>query len=454
MKIRILALLLFCSVHFPFPRLQAQEYIPPVEPLLLSNGLTVTLHRDTTLPLISVNVAFRAGSARDPQGKTGIANIAGEMLLTGTRRYPRAELLRLKAEKNVSIAGRTTVDWFSISSVYPMELLEDAILIEADRLENVQETISAEVFDAIVSTLRREHQRRLGQPLGTLMQQIFHEMYPEGHPYRHSTIGLQIHLDSLTIEDVRAFSTRYFAPSNASMTISGNFDPEHVRSLITRHLDPLPAGIVSRWKNIRDSFKPFGQSAFIREDRVDFNQLHLIFPTVRYGHPDDAALKVFAKVLNGSEHGVLRQAMVKNNPAFISVDVYQSSHELDGSFWITLTVKMDAALQPLFSQAMQLLASIAKDGVTEEEVIAARNQTAMDFYTPLEAFYGVGGRGDLLTLGVLYADDPLFSFDQFAMQQSTSSTMIKRVVDRYLHSDNMLAVSIVPAGKTELAAKP
>lgn len=454
MKTRILTLLLITFFSVQPAGAQMTGYTPKAESFVLANGLTVTLHRDTTLPLVAVNMAFRAGSARDPEGKTGLANIAGEMLLTGTRQYPRGELLRLRSEHNVSIAGLTTVDWFSISSVFPMDMLEDALIIEADRLEHAEQSVAVEVFDAIMISLRREHQRRQHQALGTLMQQIFHEMYPEKHPYRHSTIGEAEDLDSLTIEDVRIFIKRYFAPSNASMTISGNFEPERVRALVERHFSSIPAGIVSLWKDIPGEFTPFGQSAFIREDRLDFNQLHLIFPTVRYGHPDDAVLRVFAKLLNGSKHAVLRQAMVNDNPAFINVDVYQSSHEIDGSFWITLTVNLDANLQPLYNQVMQLLASIAKDGVTEEEIIAARNQAALEFYSPLEAFYGVGGRGDLLNLGVLYGGDPLYSFEHFEAQQRTSSTDIQRVVDTYFSDENMLLVSIVPAGKSDKAAQP
>lgn len=449
MKTRIIALLLFGFIHA-----QAQEYTPAVDSYVLSNGLTVTLHRDTTLPLVAVNMAYRAGSARDPEGKTGLANIAGEMLLTGTHRFPRASLLKLRSERSVSIAGRTTIDWFSISSVFPMDMLEDALSIEADRLENAAQTVSVEVFDAIRTALRREHQRRHSTPLATLMTEIYHELYPAQHPYRHNTIGEAEDLDSLNVDDVRTFISRYISPSNGSMTISGDFDPSAVRALITKYFGPIPAGIVSRWKSIPDDFAPHGQSAFIREDRVDFNQLHLIFPTVRYGQPDDAALRVFAKLLNGSNHGVLRKAMVNDNPAFINADVYQTSHELSGSFWITLTVKLEAELQPLYQRVMQLLASIAKDGVTEEEIIAARNQDAMEFYTPLEAFYGVGGRGDILNLGVLYGGDPLYSFDFFTLQQQTSSKAVQRVVKKYLTKDNMLLVSVVPAGKTDMAAQP
>ena len=452
MKTRItLTLLLLATALTP---LSAQDFQPDVTQFTLGNGLTVALQKDSTLPLVSLNCAYRAGSSRDPKGKTGTANIAGEILLTGTRDVPREELLRLRDDRGVAIQGRTSVDWMNISSVYPADLLERAIEIEADRMQHAETSISVEIFEAMIAALRREHQRRLQQPLGTLMQQIYDELYVANHPYRHSTIGMNAHLDSLTLEDVRGFMLRYYTPANASLTLSGHFDPATVPPLLDKHFAGIPAGVVSRWRDLSEDFTPVGQSAFVREDRMEFNQLHLVFPTVRIGHPDAAALHVLAKALNGSPHAILQKGMVEANPAVMRVEAYQSSQELDGHFWISITVKPDARLQPLYGQIMQLLASIAADGATEEEVIGARNQAAMEFYTPQEAFYGFGGRGDVINLGMLYGGDPLFSYRQFDLQQMVTSTDIQRVTARYLNNRNQLVVSAVPMGKREYAAEP
>lgn len=433
---------------------RAQDYRPDYDIFTLENGLTVVLHGDSTLPLVGVNVAYRAGSSRDPEGKTGIANIAGEMLLTGTKRVPREELLRLRETEGVSIQAQTSVDWLSIASVFPSHMLEDAIRIEADRMKNAEETVSMEIFNAIVGALQREHTRRQKTALGTLMQQIYHELYAEGHPYRHSTIGEAEDLDTLSVDDVRSFMQSFYTPSNASITISGDFDPMAVRRLVKEHFGGIAGGKPSRWKGIPDTFTPIGQGAFIREDRMEFNQLHLVFPTVRYGHADDAVLHILAKVLNGSAHAVLQKGMVSVNPAVMRAEVYQSAQEIGGNFWISITVKPEAKLQPLYGQVMQLLESLAQEGVTEEEIIAARNQSAMDFYTPQEAFYGFGGRGSVLNLGMMYGDDPLLLYTLHDRQQAVTSADIQRIAARYLNAENQLVVSAVPMGKREYAVQP
>lgn len=427
----------------------AQDYTPRFEKFVLSNGLHVILHRDTTLPLVSVNMAYHAGSAVDPPGRTGLANIAGEMLLLGTKQVPREELIRLRTEEQVSISAFTSIDWIGIASVFPMDRLEAAIMIEADRMSHAAENFSQERFDAVVNNLRQAHQRRDQQALGTLTQQIFDELYAEGHPYRHSTIGERQDVDSLTLRDVRRFSERYHVPANAFITIGGNFDPAEARSYVEKYFGKLRGGEPVGWANIPDAFSPIGQGTFIREDRISFNQLHLVFPTVRVGHADEPALKLLARLLFGSETSLLYTNVLKSDPLVQSVEVSQTSNELTGTFWITVTCKAEARLKPVYERVMRILEEIAARGVTETELATARNLAAMEFYTPLEAFYGFGGRCDVLNLGNLYAETPLLEFTRLANQQRVTSATLRKAVSTYLAAENQLIVSAVPIGKPE-----
>lgn len=429
----------------------AQDYTPKFEKFTLRNGLHVILHRDSTLPLVSVNMAYHAGSAIDPPGRTGIANIAGEMLLLGTKKVPREELLRLRNEEQVSISALTTVDWVGIASVFPMHLLETAISVEADRMQNGAAAFTSERFEAIRGNLKKEHDRREKQGLGTLNQQIFHELYAEGHPYRHSSIGEQSHVDSIRFEDVRRFSERYHVPANAFLAVGGNFDPAQARKLVEKYFSGIRAGEAAGWANIPDSFVPIGQGAFIREDRMTFNQVHIIFPTVRAGHPDEPVLKLIAKLLTGSEKALMYTNLVQGNPFVQSVEVTQNSNELTGSFWITVSGKVETKLTAVYEQVMRILADLAAQGASDGELAAARNQSAIEFYTPLETFYGFGGRCDQLNLGNLYGDAPLFYFTLLQNQQLANSASIRRVAAQYLTAGNQLIVSVVPFGKTEFA---
>lgn len=445
-RIAILAFLLACTAS-----LEAQTYQPKFEKFTLRNGMNVVLYRDTSLALVSLNMVYHAGSTLDPAGRSGLANLAGEMLLLGTQKVPREELLRLRNEEQVSISAMTTVDWVSIASVFPMEMLEKAISIEADRMENSSAAFTADRFASMQENLRKEHKRRESQVLGTLTQQIFNEIYAEGHPYRRTTIGEASDVDSLTFDDVKRFSRRYHVPANAYLTVGGNFDPAQARKLVEKYFSGIEGGQAIGWKNVPDTFVPIGQGAFIREDKVTFNQVHLVFPTVPAGHPDEPVLKLLAKILNGSENALLYSNLVKVNPLVLSVDVAQTSNELTGTFWITVSCKLETRLTTIYDQVMRVLTSIATEGASEDELIAARNQSEMQFFTSLESYYGFGGMCDILNLGNLYGDSPLFSFTLLQNQQQTTSASFRSIAAKYLTSGNQLVVSIVPIGKTDFA---
>ncbi|MBE0644773.1 MAG: insulinase family protein [Bacteroidetes bacterium] len=441
-----IAVFLLCSLSA-----SAQDYTPQFEKFTLRNGLSVVLHRDTTLPLISLNMAYHAGSAIDPEGRTGLANIAGEMLLLGTKKVPREELLRLRNEEHASISALTTVDWVGIASVFPMNRLETAIMIEADRMEHSVDAFTREQWEGMVAGLKKEHARRAKQALGTLTQQVFHELYADGHPYRHNSIGEISDVDSIRFDDVTTFSRRYHVPANAYLTIGGNFNPTKARALVEKYFSKISAGQPAGWANIPDSFVPLGQGAFIVEDRIGFNQLHLVFPTVRAGHPDEPILKLIAKLLTGSEHALLYSNLVKVNPLVHSVEVSQSSNELTGTLWITITCKLETHLTTVYTQVMRILDALASEGVSDDELTAARNQSAMEFYTPLETFYGFGGRCDVLNLGNLLGDSPLFSFALQQNQLQATSASVRRATGTYLSTGNQLVVSVVPIGKADFA---
>ncbi len=451
MKTRIaftLAFLLACSAFST-----AQTYKPEFQKFTLRNGLTVVLHRDTSLSLVSLNMAYHAGSTLDPPGRTGLANISGETLLLGTKKVPREELLRLRNEDRVSISALTTVDWVGIASVFPMSLLDKAIMIEADRMENSSAAFTSDIFSAMIANLRKEHVRREDQALGTLTQQIFNELYSEGHPYRHVTIGEASDVDSLTFDDVSRFSRRYHVPANAYLTIGGNFEPAAARKLVEKYFSGIPGGQAVGWSDLPDTFKPIGQGAFLREDRVTYNQIHIVFPTVRAGHPDEPVLKLMAKMLNGSENSLLYSNLVKVNQLVHSVDVAQTSNELTGTFWITVNCKLETRLTTIFDQVMRVLEALAIDGATEDELTAARNQSAMQFFSSLETFYGFSGMCDVLNLGNLYGDSPLFSFTLLQNQQQATTASVRSVAAKYLTTDNQLVVSIVPIGKSSFAVE-
>jgi zinc protease len=430
--------------------LVSQPYKPVFEKITLKSGLQVILHRDTTLPLVTLQMMYHAGSAKDPSTRMGLAGVAGEMLLTGTKRYPRETLLSLQQESNSAISGRTTVDWISITSTFPMSYLETFLMIEADRMENSAEAVSSTVLESIIKRLKSSYDLAAKRPLGSIESSIYHELYPEGYPYRHLSSGDPEHLTKTSTAEVRKFMQTFIIPSNASLVIGGNFDPAIVTALLQKHFISGPKALVK--SKPLPPLPQLGQSIVIKEDDISTNDLLVIFPTVSVTDPDFPVLQILSKLLTGTATSRLEKHFKQQSSVPYSISSTQHSQELDGNFWISFSCKSETKLTDIYTQLMGILTSTAEDEIPDPEMSAARNIAEMEFLMPQENLAGEGGRCATMNLGNLYANNPLFFFNQAENYSYITSATIRQVLKKYFTTGNQLILSIVPFGKQAFGA--
>jgi zinc protease len=449
MTLRIVRILLPAALCLA-ATMAAQPWQPSYDTFTLPNGLRVVLHRDTTLPLVSLHMTFHAGSARDPRGKHGLANLAGSLVLGGTAGIPSEEYDRIQAEPNVTTASLTTVDWSTIYAEYPAHLLETALWVEADRLRSAGGQISKSMMEQGVKGVLEQKRAVARKALGDLQEGIYREMYPEGYPYAHITSGDTTDLKRLALDDVRRFIRRYYVPANMSLTIGGAFQAEQARAWVASYFGAIPAGEQAAWDRTKTALPPLGTPTVIRQEDVSRSQLHLVFPTVALTDPDEPALSLVSKLLAGSASSRLAN-LPDINPNVLSVAATHSAQELDGTLWIIVTCRVETRLQTVYDQVLSTLRDIARDGVPETELAAARNNAEMTALTPLEAVAGLGGRCDVLNVSSLLQNDPSYLFRRFAQQATITEQDVRRVVNEHLLSGNHLILSVVPPGKPQLA---
>ena len=57
-----------------------------------ASALDISFERDTSLPIVQINVAIRTGAVSDPANELGITNFMGEMLLRGTDKLSKEQI--------------------------------------------------------------------------------------------------------------------------------------------------------------------------------------------------------------------------------------------------------------------------------------------------------------------------------------------------------------------------
>ncbi|MEZ6084830.1 MAG: pitrilysin family protein [Phycisphaerae bacterium] len=213
------------------------------EKYVLDNGMTVILHEDHSLPAACINLWYRVGSKDEAVGRSGFAHLFEHLMFMGTRRVPDGDFDTLMESGGGWNNATTSEDRTNYFSMGPAELLPTLLWLDADRLEDLGKEMTLEKLDKQRAVVRNERRQSVENvPYGKANHAIYQIMFPEGHPYHGTVIGSHEDLESATVDDVKNFFATYYVPSNASLVVAGDFDPNEIKPLVNRLFGTLPRG--------------------------------------------------------------------------------------------------------------------------------------------------------------------------------------------------------------------
>jgi zinc protease len=350
----------------------------------LANGLTVILHTDRTSPLVAVNLWYHVGSKDESPGRTGFAHLFEHLMFMGSKHAPYPSFDAIMESWGGHNNGTTSNDRTNYYEIGPRNLLETFLWLEADRLATLAEVITEEELEkqrkVVLNERRQSYDNR---PYGRGELRIPEVMYPATHPYHWPTIGSTADLDAATVADVQNFFERFYRPSNASLTIAGDFEPAEARRLVERYFG---------WQAKRDRPLPPSPPApsltEAREetltDRVQLERLRLTWHAPALFAAGDADLDIAAHVLGGGKSSRLYRTLVYDQRIAQDVFAYQGSQRLASLFHVGVTAKPGHGLDEMQSAVDGELARLAGEGPTAAEVDRARNTHLADFYKSLD----------------------------------------------------------------------
>jgi zinc protease len=212
----------------------------PFSHYTLKNGLQVVFSEDDSLPLVSVVLAYQAGSLQEQPGKTGLAHLLENMMFMGSLNVGPLQHLsyisRVGGEPNAS----TTEDITYFYQTVPANQLALALWLESDRMKTLEvdaarvERAKQAVMDGIV-------QRKTAEPY--LESQIVFDglLYPD-FAHGHSLLGREQDIFRLDVEDARAFYETYYVPNNAVLVIVGNINFAKTKEMVERYFETIAPG--------------------------------------------------------------------------------------------------------------------------------------------------------------------------------------------------------------------
>ncbi len=431
---------------------QAPALSVPVTVDTLPNGLTVIVHEDHSVPVVAVNLWYHVGSGDEKAGRTGFAHLFEHLMFMGSEHAAYPAFDRLLEAAGANNNGSTTEDRTNYYEWGPAGALPLMLWLEADRMGWLLPPMTAENVDLQRDVVKNERRQSYeNQPYGLASETILGMLYPASHPYSWPVIGSMADLTAAQLDDVKEFFRRWYAPNNASLVVAGDVKPAEVMRLAALYFGEIPRGPAdARRATAVPPVRLARDTARVLEDRVQLPRLYYTWPTVADLAGDDAALTLLAYILTGDKNSRLTQALVYDTQLASGVFSYQDGKRLAGDFSIVATARPGHALPELQQPIERVLARLAAEGPTARELDQAKNATEADFLRGLET---VNRKADQLNSYFVRTGTADWFAQDLARFRGVTAADVQRVAATYLRAPRVV-LSVVPEGKTDLAAKP
>src|SRR3982750_2806491 len=184
----------------PMPTLVREVSIPH-SMFRLANGLTVIVHEDHKAPVVAVTTWYNVGSKDEPARKTGFAHLFEHLMFNGTENLPGDYFNYLQQIGATDYNGTTWYDRTNYFETVPTGALDRALFLESDRMGHLLGAVTQGVLDNQRGVVQNEKRQNDSRPGGLVQYEVYGTLFPDGHPYHHTTIGSMEDLDAASLAD-------------------------------------------------------------------------------------------------------------------------------------------------------------------------------------------------------------------------------------------------------------
>jgi predicted Zn-dependent peptidase len=431
------------------------------EKYTLDNGLEVLLHRDTRTTFVATSVWYHVGAYDEPKGRSGFAHLFEHLMFQGSVHVPGDKhFAYLEAAgasvRNGMVNGTTNFDRTNYFEVVPMNELELALWLESDRMGWLGDAISQEKLDEQRAVVKNERLQSLeNRPYGLAEEKLWHAVFPEDHPYYGEVIGSLADLDAATIDDVRGFYDDYYAPSNATLAIAGNFETDQAKELVNKYFGTLPVWDKPKRREVTPPTISEPIKLEFDEPIGKLAKVFVLYFTPPFFKDGDADMDVLASILATGKSSRLQRALLHDEQIAESVRAYQYSMANVSVFGIEATVR-DGVEPEKVLNAIQAQIEFLQDLPPEDaEVERVVNRIETQKLIGLQKIGGFSGKVEQLQTYNHFLGEPDWIAKDLARYRGVTPDTLSAAVAKYLDPGKravLVATPKAPAPQGEAKA--
>jgi zinc protease len=437
-----------------FAGARAQQQVRPLAftRFTLPNGMTAILNVDHAAPLVAVDLAYHVGTSDDPPDKRGLTHLCEHAIALGSPNVDQPFQAFYRSIGGTSTRwAETTDDLTKFYVLVPSNELETALWAESDRLAAPFTRLTTERLIGIRGVVGQERQQNVeNATFGVSRDLTLAALFPAGHPYHLETAVAGGDLSTVTVADLRAACAPFYTPANATLSLSGDFDPQRARDWVNTYFATIPAGTPRARVQPAPVARQNERRLVLEDRRATQPQLHVDWIGAAYTSPDHAALMALASVLSANRFGRLSRVLVDERQLAAGVSATHYDFENAGVFEISVLPRPGVALTAIEFLVDSVIAGLATSPPTAEEL--ARFNAA-NVVTATTALQGKLARADTLAHDQIFAGDPAFYAAHANAARRLTPADVQRAAAAYLSSSRVV-MSLVQAGQLGAISKP
>lgn len=337
---------------------------------IFDNGLRLVHNEDTSTQMVALNIVYDVGARDEHPEHTGFAHLFEHLMFGGSVHITDYDApLQLAGGENNAWTNNDITNYYL---TVPKSNVEIGFWLESDRmLELAFSEQSLEVQRAVV--MEEFKQRCLNQPYGDVGH-LLRPLAYQTHPYRWPTIGKDLsHIANATLDEVKEFFFRFYAPNNAVLAVTGNISWEETVRLTEKWFAPIPRRNVP----VRQLPQEVVQTAERRqtvERNVPLDALFMAYHMCSREDADYYAFDILSDILSNGRSSRLTRRLVQEQKFFSSLDAYISGTRDAGLLHISGKPSAGVSLEQAEAAVRKELEELKSGFVGEQELEKVKNK--------------------------------------------------------------------------------
>jgi len=416
----------------------------PIKKSVLDNGLTILSVPFDSPGIVAYYTLVRAGSRNEVEkGLSGFAHFFEHMMFRGTDRYPQDKyndaLKTLGADSN----AYTNVDCTCYHMTIPATALATAVLIEADRFQNLK--YDEPSFQKEARAVLGEYNKSASSPFLKLYETLQNEAFTK-HTYKHTTIGFLADIKAMPSQYAysKVFFDRWYRPENCTIIVTGDVRHEALVALVKQHYGGWKRGKAQVQVPLEPSqsgpktAKLFWPLATLSTLAIGYH-----IPASDPGNPDVAALSALEQAVF-SDTSPLYQELVLKEQKVVNLQAEAEPKRDPGLFLIIAQVRKPEDLTAVAGRIRAALAEAAKKPIDSARLDAIKSHVRYQFAGSLRSADDVA---DAVGAAVAITGRPESINELYEAFDRLAPADLVRVAARFFPSSNETMITLETEAK-------